>query len=61
MRRQAKLDRPGHGVMLRFLEEDRSGEKHNWSGYQLVSREGEGKWAPKRPAMVVVEGDGDGD
>jgi RNA polymerase sigma factor (sigma-70 family) len=46
-------DRDGkanHGLMLRFLSEDRD----DWSGYAFVSREGQKEWAKRRPMMLVV-------
>ena len=43
------------GLLLRFLSEDRSGRKQNWSGYQFVSREGSGEWEGRRPMLLVVE------
>jgi hypothetical protein len=44
-----------HGVLLRWLSEDRSGQKRDWSGYQFVSREGPGEWVGRRPLLLVVE------
>jgi RNA polymerase sigma factor (sigma-70 family) len=41
----------GHGLMLRFLSEDRD----DWSGYAFVSREGQKEWAKRRPMLLVVE------
>lgn len=56
VRADAKAGRKASGVMLRFLSEDRSTQgKKNWSGYQLVSREGTGEWAKRRPVLLVVE------
>jgi RNA polymerase sigma factor (sigma-70 family) len=52
---QAKAGRKSNGVMLRFLSEDRSGAKQNWSGYEFVSREGTGKWANLTPRLLVVK------
>ena len=46
--------RSGHGLMLKFLNEDRPGEG-DWSGYQFVSREGEKEWAKRRPMLLVVQ------
>ena len=51
--RQAKAEREGHGILLRFLSEDVRGP--NWSGYDLVSREGAGQWASRRPLLLVVK------
>ncbi|MHC5537128.1 sigma-70 family RNA polymerase sigma factor [Singulisphaera rosea] len=44
-----------HGAMLRFLREDRSGVKKNWSGYEFVSSEGTGEWKNRRPLFLSVE------
>jgi hypothetical protein len=44
-----------HGILLRWMTEDRSGVKKNWSGYQFVSREGQGQWMNRRPLLLVVE------
>jgi hypothetical protein len=55
--RQAKADGAAQGVLLRFASEDRSGEKKDWSGYQLVSREGIGEWESRRPMLLVVDPD----
>lgn len=54
---RAEAAGPGqsHGLVLRFLSEDRSGSRRNWSGYQFVSREGAGEWEPRRPVLLVVE------
>jgi hypothetical protein len=41
--------RPGHGVMLRFEQEDRDSD--SWSGYAFVSREGNDG---KQPLLLVV-------
>src|SRR5262249_3424364 len=43
-----------HGVLLRFLREDRSSAKKDSSGHQFVSREGKGEWENRRPRLVVV-------
>ena len=50
---QAKGGREGHGILLRFLNEDHNGA--NWSGYDLVSREGAGEWASRRPMLLVLD------
>lgn len=52
---QAKAGRKSNGVMLRFLSEDRSGAKQNWSGYAFVSREGAGDWANRTPWLLVLK------
>ena len=41
------------GVMLRFQRED--ADAKTWSGYEFVSREGEGEWAAKHPVLLVVK------
>jgi hypothetical protein len=45
-----------HGVMLKFKEEKQSGEKQNWSGYDIVTRETLGEWKNRHPQLLVVEG-----
>lgn len=55
IRDPAKAGRKSHGVILRFVEEDRSGKERNWSGYAFVSREGIGEWEEFRPRLLVVE------
>jgi RNA polymerase sigma factor (sigma-70 family) len=47
----ARTGKPGHGVVLRFLNEDRKGQ--DWSGYHFISREGERK--SLHPRLLVVE------
>jgi hypothetical protein len=44
-----------NGVMLKFKEENQSGAKQDWSGYQFVSREGEGEWKNRRPQVLIIE------
>ena len=44
----------GDGLMLRFVGEDRF-RGSAWSGYEFVSREGQGEWAGRRPMLLVVE------
>jgi RNA polymerase sigma factor (sigma-70 family) len=56
VRDQAKAGRKGHGMLLRFLSEDFSPQRENWSGYDFVSREGAGEWASRRPVLLVVKG-----
>ncbi len=46
--------RSGHGLMFRFLNEDRPASKET-AGYQFVSREGAEQWADKRPRLIVVD------
>jgi hypothetical protein len=43
------------GLMLKFKDENQSAEKHNWSGYELVSREGLGEGRNRHPQLLVVE------
>jgi hypothetical protein len=52
---QKKTSANQNGVMLQFKDENRSGAKQDWSGYQFVSREGEGEWKNRRPQVLVVE------
>lgn len=55
VRAQAQEHRIGHGVLLRFDDENAAtGAKQNWSGYQFVSREGEGEWTELRPRLLIV-------
>ena len=49
---QAESGGGKHGVLLRWLSEDRSGQKRNWSGYQFVSREGTGRMGKPSPAAA---------
>jgi hypothetical protein len=56
VRDQAKAGRKNHGILLRFLSEDFSPQRENWSGYELVSREGTGEWISRRPVLLVVKG-----
>ena len=57
IRARAKVGRKGHGVLLRFLNEDVSDRAQEvFSDYKLVSREGVGKWADRRPVLLVVGG-----
>ncbi len=53
VRAQAKAGRKGHGILIRFRNEDSNGA--NWSGYQFVSREGAGEWANRHPVLLVVK------
>ena len=56
VRARAKANRQGHGVVLRFLSEDvSSGPTESFSDYKLVSREGAGEWAARRPMLLVVK------
>ncbi len=51
---RAKTGQSGHGLMFRYINEDRPGTL-DWTGYQLVSREGTDQWAKKRPRLLVVD------
>lgn len=53
VKEQAKAKRRGHGVLLRFDNEDRA--MTDFSDYKFVSREGEGEWAARRPVLLVVD------
>ncbi len=55
VRDQAKAGRNSHGIVLRFLSEDFSGQRETWSGYDFVSREGAGEWVIRRPVLLVVK------
>jgi RNA polymerase sigma factor (sigma-70 family) len=56
VRAQAKAGRQRHGLVLRFLSENFSGgPKETFSDYKLVSREGAGEWANRRPVLLVVK------
>jgi hypothetical protein len=52
VRARAKAGRNGHGVVLRFLNEDVSGV---FSDYKLVSHEATAEWADRRPVLLVVK------
>ncbi len=54
VRARLKNDRPDRGIILRFLSEDLRADG-KWSGYEMVSREGEGEWLGRRPQFLVVE------
>jgi hypothetical protein len=53
VKRQAEQKQPFHGVVLRFGVEDKPQDA--WSGYEFVSREGEGEWRTRRPVLLVLE------
>jgi hypothetical protein len=56
VRAQAKAGRKSHGALFRFLGEDFSGgPKETFSDYKMVSREGAGEWANRRPVLLVVK------
>jgi hypothetical protein len=44
-----------NGVILQFVDEGRSGTQGQWSGYEFVSREGEGEWKDRHPQLVIVD------
>jgi hypothetical protein len=52
---QAKSGAKGHGILLRFLHEDRSGRGSKKSEYYFVSREGEGEFKSRRPMVLIVK------
>jgi hypothetical protein len=51
---RARQGKAGHGLMFRYINEERPGGS-DWTGYQIVSREGSDRWADKRPRLLVVE------
>ena len=56
IRARAEAGRKGHGVVLRFLNEEiPGGAPESFSDYKLVSREGAGEWANRRPLLLVVD------
>ena len=55
VRTQARLGAKSHGIMLRFLHEDRSGQGPKKSEYYFVSREGAGEFQKKRPVVLIVK------
>jgi RNA polymerase sigma factor (sigma-70 family) len=55
VRDQARTGRNGHGILLRFLSEDFSTQKENWSGYDFVTREGAGEWVGRRPVLIIMK------
>ena len=42
-----------NGVLLRFAKEDK--KSNDWSGYEFVSREGDGQWKTHHPVLLIVE------
>ena len=56
VRAEAAPGAKAYGVMLRFAAEDKSGAAKDWSGYQIVSREGIGEWQGFRPVLLIIEG-----
>jgi hypothetical protein len=56
VRARAKAGPGRHGALLRFRREDFSGGPHEtFSDYKVVSREGFGEWANRRPMLLVVK------
>ena len=56
VRTHARDGRPRHGLVLRFQTENFSGgPQETFSDYKLVSREGAGEWANRRPVLLVVK------
>lgn len=53
---RSKSEKENHGLMLRFVEENKSGDEGDWSGYAFVSREGLGQWLSRRPQLLIVGG-----
>jgi RNA polymerase sigma factor (sigma-70 family) len=51
---RASEGRMRYGLMFRYINEERPGDD-DWTGYQIVSREGVGEWADKRPRFLVVD------
>jgi RNA polymerase sigma factor (sigma-70 family) len=56
VRDQIASGRKPHGVLLRFLNEDRQSTVQKWSGYSFVSREATAELEPRRPVLLVVDG-----
>jgi len=55
-RARAKPGHNGHGVLLRFLNEDvAGGPQEIFSDYKIVSREGAEEWTNRRPVLLVVK------
>jgi RNA polymerase sigma factor (sigma-70 family) len=56
VRAQAKAGGKHHGAVFRFWSEDfEAGSKETFSDYKMVSREGNGPWANRRPMLLVVK------
>jgi hypothetical protein len=55
IRSQAKSAQKGHGLIMRFLHEDRSSRGAKKSEYNFVSREGAGEYKSRRPVLLVVK------
>jgi RNA polymerase sigma factor (sigma-70 family) len=51
---RAKTRQQGHGLLLRFLNEDMKSAKKNLCDYKCVSREGTGEWQNRRPLLLLV-------
>jgi RNA polymerase sigma factor (sigma-70 family) len=59
VRAQITAKRQPHGVMLRFLEENKAtGVAGDWSGYQIASREADGTSKSLRPVLLIVDESG---
>jgi hypothetical protein len=55
LRDRLRTERKCYGLMLRFAQENRSGNKRDWSGYAFVSREGTGQWLSFHPSLLIVD------
>jgi hypothetical protein len=56
VRARAKAGRNGHGVLMRFLNEDvHGGPQDDHCDYKMVSREATAEWADRRPVFLVVK------
>jgi RNA polymerase sigma factor (sigma-70 family) len=56
VRARAKAGRDGHGVLIRFLDEDvPGGPQDDHCDYKMVSREATAEWADRRPVLLVVK------
>jgi RNA polymerase sigma factor (sigma-70 family) len=55
IRAQAKSGRRPHGLLLRFMNEDRSLQKSHRAEFYFVSREGDGANAKLRPIILAVK------
>ena len=57
VRARAKAGRDGHGLLMRFLNEDvpPGGPQDDHCDYKMVSREATAEWADRRPVLLVVK------
>ena len=55
IRAQARSGRNGHGILLRFMNEDRSPQKSHKAEYYFASREAQGPDSTRRPIILVVK------